>query len=139
MCCRSQVLDSPSTHWFRSSHSRRQCAAALDSGRLVANNQQMTDESLQSLDGQLRFAIAHKRLIEIGYNGRTRTVEPHDYGRMKGGERLLVYQRTPVTSWKLLTVPKIENCEVLEQTFRGSRGRSTQRHMEWLEVFARVE
>jgi hypothetical protein len=111
----------------------------LDSGRFVANNWQMTDEPLQTLDAQLRFAIAHKRLIEVGYNGRTRTVEPHDYGRMKGGVRLLVYQRKPVTSWKLLTVPKIENCKVLEQPFRGSRGSSSQRHMEWIELFARVE
>jgi hypothetical protein len=99
----------------------------------------MNDQPLHTLDDQLRFAIEHKRLIEIDYNGRTRTVEPHDYGRMKGGIRLLIYQRKPVTSWKLLTVPKIENCKVLEQAFRGSRGESSQRHLEWIEIFARVK
>lgn len=49
-----------------------------------------------------------------------RIVEPHDYGIMTGGEKLLVYQLLapvaprgkPATGWRLLEVPKIENCQV---------------------------
>ena len=32
----------------------------------------------------MRFAIAGKRLLEVGYNGSVRLVEPHDYGMQKG-------------------------------------------------------
>jgi hypothetical protein len=45
-----------------------------------------------SLDRQLRFAIAHTRLIEVRYGGRLRVAEPHDYGIMNGSPKVLVYQ-----------------------------------------------
>lgn len=96
---------------------------------------------------KLRFAIAHKRLLGLEYQGRLRIAEPHDFGAMKGAAKLLVYQLLvdgaapgkPVHGWRLLDVRKIGACKVLEQTFAGSRGDSHQQHMRWDAVFARVE
>ncbi|MCA1586308.1 MAG: hypothetical protein LC791_16555 [Acidobacteria bacterium] len=99
-----------------------------------------------SMDAQLRFAIANKRLIELGYHGTLRVAEPHDYGVQKGATRLLIYQlrssgptrRTSVSGWKLLSLSKIDGCTVLDETFLGSRGRSHQSHYVWDVVYARV-
>ena len=99
------------------------------------------------LPAKFRFAIARKRLLGIGYHGRLRIVEPHDFGAMSGKAKLLVYQlhadgaddKKPATGWRLLEVAKIEVCSVLEQTFAGSRGDSHHEHMTWDAVFARVE
>jgi len=96
-----------------------------------------------TLDQQLRFAIANKRLIQFNYTKRSRVAEPHDYGLQGGAAKLLVYQirgesRTPLPDWRLLFVAKIEELVVLPETFRGSRGHSHQRHKEWDELFARV-
>jgi hypothetical protein len=100
-----------------------------------------------SIDQQLRFAIAHKRLIQLTYGGYLRVLEPHDYGVQKGTPRLLAYQIRGGSShakggkygWKLLKIPKIEACAVLEESFPGSRARSTQEHLVWDQIFARVE
>lgn len=100
----------------------------------------------QSLDARLRFAIAHKRLIEVRYKGSPRVAEPHDYGVQKGIERLLVYQlRGPIrspnhsaTGWRLLDTSKIEACAVLADNFSGSRGQSHRNHFSWDVVHARV-
>jgi hypothetical protein len=100
-----------------------------------------------SLDEQLRFAIANKRLLQVGYGGRRRVVEPHDYGVHKGTAKLLVYQLygarpasgDRVNGWRLLELVKIEACDVLDRTFRGSRGASHQRHYAWDILYARVE
>lgn len=99
-----------------------------------------------SLDAQLRFAIANKRLLRMVYNGKARVVEPHDYGRHNGQPRLLAYQlyemavsRQPRTKgWRLLDLAKSESCEVLSETFPGSRGDDHQRHYTWDELYARV-
>ena len=94
-------------------------------------------------DAELRFAIAHKRLLECTYDTRSRTAEPHDYGLLNGVAKLLVYQirggRSPVPGWRLLEVSKIEQLLVLEKTFRGSRKQAHQHHYEWDTLFARVE
>jgi hypothetical protein len=102
-------------------------------------------EPTQSVDERLRFAIAHKRLIKVRYHGNLRTVEPHDYGVYKGSERLLVYQlrgatrsRQDATGWRLLDLNKIEECIVLDETFRGSRGDEHRTHMEWDILYTRV-
>ena len=100
----------------------------------------------ESLDAQLRFAIANRRLIEVRYHGAPRVAEPHDYGVQRGIERLLVYQlRGPVrpsgpraTGWRLLDTPKICACIVLEDTFSGSRGQSHRHHFAWDVLYARV-
>lgn len=100
----------------------------------------------QSLDGQLRFAIANKRLLKIAYHANLRIVEPHDYGVLKKTEKLFVYQLQNLsrpakgreTNWRLLEVSEIENCTVLDDTFRGSRGHEHPTHMEWDVLYIRV-
>jgi hypothetical protein len=101
--------------------------------------------SLQSLDEQLRFAIAQKRLLQLSYQGRPRIAEPHDYGVQNGVPRLLIYQRYKMGGsgkdarvWRLLDTAKISNCVVLEESFSGTRAESTQRHHVWDVLYARV-
>lgn len=96
-----------------------------------------------ALDNDLRFAIANKRLVALTYHSRTRTVEPHDYGTLRGAVRLLVYQlegggAKGGRGWRLLDVAQIQRCTVLERTFAGSRGAAHESHKAWDEVFARV-
>ena len=101
----------------------------------------------QSIDQQLRFAIANRRLIELAYKGSGRLVEPHDYGVQKGRCGCFVYQRRAqavqpgksAIGWRMLEVPKIERCSVTEQTFKGSRGTPDQDHNAWDVLYARVE
>lgn len=94
------------------------------------------------LNRDLRFAIAHKRLLQLTYSGKLRTVEPHDYGRYKGVEHLLAYQvhgsTTPRPQWRDFEVAKIEAWTVLDRAFRGSRGGDYRNHKAWDEVYARV-
>lgn len=99
------------------------------------------------LDSRVRFAITHKRLIAVVYHGSARVAEPHDYGVQGGIERVFVYQLRALApsgtqggaGWRLLTASEIEDCEVLEQTFPGSRGRSHHKHLKWDVVYARVD
>jgi hypothetical protein len=101
---------------------------------------------VESIDDKLRFAIANRRLLELSYHGRLRVVEPHDYGIQRGTTRLLVYQlrgsggrpQKSDRGWRLLDVPKISTCTVLDETFPGSRGQSHQQHFVWDVVYARV-
>jgi hypothetical protein len=107
----------------------------------------MTDTTpRESLDEQLKSAIASKRLIQFRYDDRVRVAEPHDYGVQKGATRLLVYQlwepgvryRTGVRGWRLLELAKISECVILARTFRGTRGDSRQHHYQWDVLYARV-
>lgn len=98
-----------------------------------------------SLDELLRFAIAHKRLIQVSYGGARRVGEPHDYGVMKGSPKLLIFQigaggsrQKEAGDWKLLDVSKIDTCLLLDETFPGSRQDASHRHHTWDEVYARV-
>jgi hypothetical protein len=97
------------------------------------------------VDKLLRYAIEHRRLIEVGYHASVRIAEPHDYGIYKGTERLLAFQlRDSVHSppqavgWRLFDTAQIEECFVLEKGFSGSRGRLHQSHLVWDVVFLRV-
>ena len=98
-----------------------------------------------SLDYRIRYAIAHRRLIEVTYQRYARIAEPHDYGRHNGADRLLIYQRrgpakpghSPV-GWRMFDVSKIESLIVLDQEFDGGRGTGRQDHHRWDEVYARV-
>ena len=99
-----------------------------------------------SVDARIRVAIANRRLVEVGYNGRTRVAEPHDYGKQNGQDRLLVYQLKCASAsgreaigWRLFDVAKIESLEVLETPFRGSRRTSDQDHHKWDVLYLRVE
>jgi predicted DNA binding CopG/RHH family protein len=86
----------------------------------------------RTVDQQLRFAIANKRLIEITYRGIVRIAEPYDYGMMRNGAALRMYQIRATGSskgksaegWKLLEVSRIEALAVLPNTFIGDRQQS---------------
>lgn len=98
------------------------------------------------IDQPVRAAIAERRLLQLTYKGKSRIVEPHDYGVQGGKPRLFVYQLRVVgetesaktRGWRLLDVSGITKCEVLDQTFPGSRGQSHQEHLTWDVVYARV-
>jgi hypothetical protein len=99
----------------------------------------------QSIEGRIRFAITHKRLIKVAYNGVLRVAEPHDYGAINRVDRLFIFQlrggrplSAGKTPWRLLDVAKIESLEVLDEEFGGSRHASGQRHHAWDAVYARV-
>ncbi len=100
-----------------------------------------------SVDGQLRFAIAGRRLLEVSYKGSVHLVEPHDYGRQKGKDQVLVFRRRVIRGvpgskpfgWRMFDVSLIERCVVMEETFNGSRGRTDQNHYVWDVLYARVE
>ena len=101
---------------------------------------------LSSLDYRIRFAIAHRRRIEVTYQRFARLAEPHDYGKQRGADRLLIYQlRGPArpghssTGWRLLDFQKIESLTVLDEEFPGSRGTQQQSHHDWDVVYARVK
>jgi len=100
---------------------------------------------LSSLDYRIRFAIAHRRLIEITYQRFVRLAEPHDYGKQRDGDRLLIYQRRgparpghSSTGWRMLDVSKIESLTVLDEEFAGSRGDRQRQHHSWDVLYARV-
>jgi hypothetical protein len=105
-----------------------------------------TGPASEGLDQQLRLAIAQKRLVEVRYHGLARIVEPHDYGRHKGVDKVLVYQlrkgggqhRTDL-GWRSFEIAKIEGCRVLDETFPGSRGHDHEHHLAWDIVYARVD
>ena len=43
--------------------------------------------AFRPFDHQLRAAIAQKRLVRLGYKGKQRLVQPHDYGiKSPGGD-----------------------------------------------------
>ena len=99
-----------------------------------------------SVDARIRLAIANKRLVEVGYKGRVRVAEPHDYGKRQGIDRLLVYQwRAPSSSgrdaigWRLFDLAKIESLEMLDTVFKGSRRKAGQEHHVWDVLYARVD
>jgi hypothetical protein len=100
----------------------------------------------RTLDTQLRFAIANKRLLRFTYDAAVRVAEPHDYGMRNGAVTLLAFQRDKagrrsrdVRGWRWLDTSKIHDCVVLEQTFAGSRQAANQHHHQWDVLYARVD
>ena len=99
-----------------------------------------------SLDSQLRFAIATKRLIRFTYESAVRLAEPHDYGVRDGAPKLLAYQRRKagrkdhhVRGWRWLDLSKIQDCIVLADSFGGTRETADQQHHHWDVLYARVD
>ena len=99
-----------------------------------------------TVDSQLRFAIANKRLIRFTYESAVRVAEPHDYGQRDGADKLLAYQRQKagrkdqqVRGWRLLDVSKIQDCSVIEDAFSGTRETADQQHHHWDVLYARVD
>ncbi len=98
----------------------------------------------QELDSVLRSAIANKQLLRFRYKGNERIVEPHDYGIQNGLIRLLCLQvggrsSSPIPGWRLVDVDGIEDFEILDRHFRGSREVPSGKHHRWDEIFVRVE
>jgi hypothetical protein len=90
-------------------------------------------------------AIADKRLIEFVYRvGRTRIVEPHDYGVRGGVESVLGFQISGESrsgaphGWKQFDVDQMHQLRVLERRFAGTRADSAQHHRPWDTLFTRV-
>jgi hypothetical protein len=99
-----------------------------------------------SLDTRLRFAIANRRLLRFTYDGAVRVAEPHDYGVHNGETKVLAFQREKagrksedVRGWRWLDASKIQDCVVLDDTFRGSRQAADQQHHHWDVLYARVD
>jgi len=99
-----------------------------------------------SLDACLRTAIAERRLIQFDYEGSTRVAEPHDYGLRDSLPRTLVYQRRKagraglrVIGWRDIFLSKMSNCQVLAETFPGSRRDAHEHRYKWDVLYARVE
>ena len=99
-----------------------------------------------TLDNQLRFAIANKRLIRFTYQSAVRVAEPHDYGVRDGTLTLLAFQRQKagrkdnhVRGWRWLDLDRIQDCMVLEETFGGTREAAGQQHHRWDVLYARVD
>ena len=100
----------------------------------------------QTLDSQIRFAIANKRLIRFTYESVVRIAEPHDYGVREGVPKLLAFQRQKggrkdhhVRGWRWIETSKIQDCTVLEDLFGGTRERAGQHHHHWDVLYARVD
>jgi len=97
------------------------------------------------VNGDLVRAIVEKRLVEFAYKtGRTRLVEPHDYGIRGGAESLLGFQlggesrSAAPHGWRQFDVDQIRDLRVLERRFSGTRADSAQHHRAWDTLFARV-
>ena len=97
------------------------------------------------MNRDLMRAIADKRLIEFVYKaGRTRIVEPHDYGVRGGIESLLGYQISGGSrsgaphGWKQFDVGEMHELRVLNRQFAGTRADSAQHHRAWDTLYARV-
>ena len=95
------------------------------------------------LDKLLRKAIGEKYLVRFRYKDQERIVEPHDYGVQKGIIRLFCYQiggksHNRLPGWRLVDVPAMQECELLQQHFAGNRETPSGKHHQWDEVFMRV-
>ena len=97
------------------------------------------------MNDDLVRAIVDKCLVEFVYRaGRTRTVEPHDYGVRHGIESLLGFQIGGESQsgashgWKQFDVAQIRQLRVLDRRFAGTRADSAQHHRTWNTLFARV-
>jgi hypothetical protein len=96
------------------------------------------------IDEVLRAAIRKKRLVKLTYQGKSRIIEPHDYGVYKGAVRLLSYQvagasHGPLPNWRWMEVDGISGIGLLDRTFRGGRPKAAGKHHTWDELYLRVD
>lgn len=89
-------------------------------------------------------ATEERRVIRLMYHGKPRVVEPHDHGILNGSVQLLAYQTAgssgrPLPNWILMKTDKITALTLLDETFAGGRPTSSGTHIDWDELFIRVE
>jgi hypothetical protein len=87
------------------------------------------DQGVDPLPGN---TIQSKRLIRFSYKNNERIVEPHDYGVQNGIVRLFLGKSAEssgrLPGWRVFEVDGIQECEVLDQHFAGSRDVSGKHH-----------
>lgn len=90
-------------------------------------------------------AIENRNMLEFDYDGHFRVVEPHTVGISKTGKEMLAaYQvdgesnRVKVPDWGQFSVSKIENLEVLNDVFDGTRPGYTRGDSRMDEIFAEL-
>jgi hypothetical protein len=96
------------------------------------------------VDELLRAAIEQKRLIQLIYKGKSRIVEPHDYGVHNGSVKLLGYQvggasSGPLPNWRWMEVNLISDVGMLNRSFPGGRPSPSGKHHQWDQLFLRVK
>ncbi len=94
---------------------------------------------------QIIEAIENRKLLEFTYDGYFRIVEPHTAGISRTGkDSLSAYQtegdsnRGSVPCWGQFTVSKIENLQILDETFSGMRQGYTRGDSRMDEIFAEL-
>jgi hypothetical protein len=79
------------------------------------------------MDAMIGFAIENKRLLSFTYDGYYRIVEPHCFGlTTKNHPAIRAFQvegqsSTGRLDWKIYELSKIENLQLLEQSFMVPR------------------
>lgn len=90
-------------------------------------------------------AIRTKRIISLYYDGGFRSFEPYCHGRTKKGNEVLRafqisgYSRSgKQKGWKLLSVSKISNLKILDETFQGNRREYNPKDPAMSSIFCRI-
>jgi len=96
------------------------------------------------LDQLLRTAIEQTRMLRLHYRNRDRIVEPHDYGKHNGTNKLLAYQVAgsssgPLPNWRWMETDLISDVQLLDQRFPGGRPTPSGKHHKWDQLFIRVK
>ncbi|WP_371504280.1 hypothetical protein [Nitrosopumilus adriaticus] len=83
------------------------------------------------------------RLVELVYDGYSRIVEIHVYGKKNGKDGIMVYQirgksSTGKLGWKRMHLEKIVHLRVLREKFPGRR-MTSDRHSSWDDTYFTVD
>lgn len=104
-------------------------------------------ESLEQLTNGERLvrAVLEHRVVEFGYHGYRRTVEPYLLGLHEAGEPLLIgYQSAggsqsgEIPGWRTFVTTAIEDVQVTDRSFSGPRSDFNPYGHSMLEIFARA-
>lgn len=90
-------------------------------------------------------AIENRKILEFYYDENHRIVEPHTVGISKTGKEMLsAFQteggsnRGSVPCWGQFSLSKIENLQVLDESFSGTRPGYTRDDSRMDEIFAEL-
>jgi hypothetical protein len=105
------------------------------------------DPTLQELANGERLvrAILNHRVVEFGYEGFRRTVEPYLLGLHEAGEPILLGYQTAggshsgeVPGWRAFITTAMGDVDVTDRTFSGPRSDFNPYGHSMLEIFARA-